>query len=312
MFDFYGKRKIFFSISVGLVVATFLFAAIFGVQLDIQFKGGSLMTYTYEDNVDFNVVEKEISTLMGKINVNVQHGESAASGVKTFTVSLAQKEGLSPDDQMKVNEKLAELFPNSKIEVLSVNNVDATIGGEFLKKSIIAVLVAAVIMIIYIGIRFRKIGGWSAGVMAVLALFHDVFMVFAIFVFFKIPLNDNFIAVILTILGYSLNDTIVIYDRIRENERNMSRKLPLAEIVNTSINQSLGRAFGTTFATTLAMVTVAVVAGLYGISSIITFAIPMIAGIVSGLYSSVCITGPLWVVWENKFPSKNNATREKK
>ena len=311
MFDFYGKRKIFFSISVGLIVATLLFAFIFGVQLDIQFKGGSLMTYTYDGDVNFGVVEKEVSALMGKINVNVQSGESTATGIKTFTVSLAQKEGLSPEQQMLVHEKLASLFPNANIEVISVNNVDATIGGEFLKKSIIAVIAAAIVMILYIGIRFRRIGGWSAGVMAVIALLHDVFMVFAIFVFFKIPLNDNFIAVILTILGYSINDTIVIYDRIRENERAMSRKLPLSEIVNTSINQSLGRAFGTTFATALAMITVAIVAGLYGITSIVTFAIPMLAGIISGLYSSVCITGPLWVVWENKFPSKNNQIRER-
>ncbi|MEG0754731.1 MAG: protein translocase subunit SecF, partial [Angelakisella sp.] len=182
-------------------------------------------------------------------------------------------------------------------------------GKEFFFKSIIAVTVASIIMILYIALRFRNIGGWSAGVMAVIALFHDILIVFAVFVFLRIPLNDNFIAVILTILGYSLNDTIIIYDRIRENEKLMSRKANLAEIVNLSVNQSLGRAFGTTFATVLSMVVVAVVAGLYGITSIITFAIPMIAGMVSGLYSSVFVTGPLWVLWESKFPSERNKQR---
>lgn len=308
MIDFCAKRKIFFSISAGLIALCFLFALVFGVQLDIQFRGGSLMTYAYQGEVDMNSVEDAVRSLTDA-NVSVQHGESAATGMTTFTISLAQSQGISAEKQLAITEKLEEMYPSAALEAISINNVDATIGREFLMKSIIAVLAAALIMILYIAYRFRNIGGWSAGVMSVIALLHDVLLVFAAFVFLRIPLNDNFIAVVLTILGYSLNDTIVIYDRIRENERLMSRKESLTVIVNTSINQSLARAFGTSFATIMAMVVVAVVAGLYGITSIITFAVPMIFGIVAGFYSSVFITGPLWVWWETKYPSQKNKGR---
>lgn len=308
MIDFYGKKKLFFSISIALITLCLMFAVFAGVELDIQFRGGSIMTYTHNGEVDVAAIEKEVQSMTGG-NVSVQHGESAATGMTTFTIALAQSQGIAPEKQMEISAKLAEMYPNQGLESVSVNNVDATIGKEFFAKSIIAVLVAAVVMILYIAFRFRNIGGWSAGVMAVVALFHDVLIVFAAFVFLRIPLNDNFIAVVLTILGYSLNDTIIIYDRIRENEKLMSKRAGLAEIVNLSINQSLGRAFGTTFATVLSMVVVAVVAGLYGITSIITFAVPMLAGMLSGFYSSVFVTGPLWVLWESKFPSKRNKQR---
>lgn len=308
MIDFYGKKKLFFSISIGLIALCLAFAIFFGVELDIQFRGGSIMTYTHSGEVDIATIEKEVQGLTGG-NVSVQHGESAATGMTTFTIALAQSQGITPEKQMEISAKLTELYPNQSLESVSVNNVDATIGKEFFAKSIIAVIVASLIMILYIAFRFRNIGGWSAGVMAVIALFHDVLIVFAAFVFLRIPLNDNFIAVVLTILGYSLNDTIIIYDRIRENEKLMSKRAGLAEIVNLSINQSLGRAFGTTFATVLSMVVVAVVAGLYGISSIITFAVPMLFGMLSGFYSSIFLTGPLWVMWETKFPSQRNKQR---
>lgn len=308
MIDFYGKRKLFFSISIGLISLCLVFAIFFGVELDIQFRGGSIMTYTHSGEVDTAAIEGEVQKLMGG-SVSVQHGQSAATGMTTFTIALAQSQGIAPEKQMEISAKLEAMYPNQGLEAVSVNNVDATIGKEFFAKSIIAVVVAALIMILYIAYRFRNIGGWSAGVMAVVALFHDILIVFAAFVFLRIPLNDNFIAVVLTILGYSLNDTIIIYDRIRENEKLMSRRAGLAEIVNLSINQSLSRAFGTTFATVLSMVVVAVVAGLYGISSIITFAVPMIAGMLSGFYSSVFVTGPLWVLWESKFPSERNKQR---
>ena len=308
MFDFYGKRKIFFSISIGLLVLALVSSIFFGVELDIQFRGGSIMSYAHTSDVNTADIEVAINELTAA-NVSVQSGENTATGVKSITISLAQSQGITADEQLEITNKLVEMYPEGGIESLSINNVDASIGQEFFIKSIIAVVIAAVIMILYIAFRFKNIGGWSAGVMAVIALFHDVLMVFAVFVFLKIPLNDNFIAVILTILGYSLNDTIIIYDRIRENEGLMSKKAGLVEIVNKSINQSLGRAFGTTFATVLSMIVVAVVAWSYGITSIITFAVPMIVGILSGLYSSVFVTGSLWVVWETKFPSAKNKDR---
>ena len=173
-------------------------------------------------------------------------------------------------------------------------------GREFVQKCAVAVALALLLMILYIALRFRVMDGWSAGVMAALVLLHDVIVVYATFVLCGFPINDSFIAVALTILGYSINATIVIYDRIRENRRLLGAKVSLSELVNLSINQSLGRTAGTSFSTILAMVVVAVMGWVYGLSSIVTFAFPLIMGLVSGLYSSVCLAGPLWVFWEER------------
>lgn len=118
------------------------------------------------------------------------------------------------------------------------DNVDPTMGKEFFTKCLVAVAFASLLMVVYIAFRFRKIGGWSAGAMCVVALVHDMIWVFAAFLFLRIPLNDNFIAAALTILGYSINNTIVIYDRVRENKRLLGGSTPLDELVNVSINQT--------------------------------------------------------------------------
>jgi preprotein translocase SecF subunit len=155
-------------------------------------------------------------------------------------------------------------------------------------------------MVFYIGVRFRKISGWSAGITAVIALTHDLIIVFAVFLLLRIPLNANFIAVCLTILGYSLNDTIVIYDRIRENRRIYGGAMPTEDLVSLSLNQSVFRTLMTTATTAAAMGVVSVVAYLYNVTSILSFSVPMIAGLLSGVYSSLCIAPLLWVVWQQK------------
>ena len=302
MINFIGNRKTYLKISGALILVTLLVALIFGVHLDIQFKGGSIITYSYEGTVsDAEIASASQVQLQNA--VSVQLGTNAGTGMKTFTITLAKEQGLDSQQQTALTAMLQEKYPDNHIEAVSINNVDATIGSGFFRKSMIAVLVAAVLMVVYIAVRFKNIGGWSAGVMSIVALLHDVFMVFAVFVLLRIPLNDNFIAVVLTILGYSINDTIVIYDRIRENTKLLGKKQTLPEIVNLSINQSLRRAAGTTISTLIALGVVGVVACYYSISSIITLVIPMIIGNLSGLYSSICLTGPLWVWWEEKHPS---------
>ncbi len=134
--------------------------------------------------------------------------------------------------------------------------------------------------------------------MAIVALIHDLTVVYGVFVLMRVPLNGNFIASLLTILGYSINDTVVIYDRVRENRRLYGNTMDFATLVNTSINQSLMRSIKTTVTTLLALGTVCVVSLVYGLDSIFTFAFPLIIGMISGVYSTVCIAGPLWVEWE--------------
>ena len=157
------------------------------------------------------------------------------------------------------------------------------------------------------GIRFRTIGGLSAGVMGVLALIHDCLIVFGVFVVLRIPINDSLIAVVLTILGYSINDTIVVFDRYRENYRLTGGKMPLPELVNLSINQTLSRTINTTMTTFTAITVVYVFATIYGIDSIRNFALPMMVGIISGAYSTIFIAGTLWVLWKTRKGSKTPA-----
>ncbi|MEG2404613.1 MAG: protein translocase subunit SecF, partial [Oscillospiraceae bacterium] len=186
------------------------------------------------------------------------------------------------------------------------------IGKEFFAKSIVAVVAASLLILLYIAFRFKKIGGWPAGSMAVVALVHDLIVIFGVFIIMRIPLNGNFIAALLTILGYSINDTVVIYDRIRENRQLMGDKMPFEELVNLSINQSLTRSINTTVSTVLALGCVCIVSGVFGLDSIFTFAFPLIIGMVSGVYSTVCIAGPLWVEWENYKLRKNPKQKSSK
>jgi len=300
-FDFVSKRKIFFIISACLIAATLLGSVIIGTELDIQFKGGSIVSYSYEGSLDLSAVTAEVQNAIGK-NVSLQENENFSTGTKGFTVSLSDAEGLAPEQQALINERLQELFPENNIEMLSLNNVAPTIGREFLVKSVYAVCLAAVMLIIFIWLRFRNIGGWSAGIVSIIALFHDIIIVFSVFVFAGIPINDNFIAVILTILGYSLNDTIIIYDRIRENKKLLgsNQKVPIEQLVNLSINQSFTRALNTTITTALALSVIAVMGLMNNMNTITTFAFPMIAGLICGVYSSVCVSGSLWVWWQKK------------
>lgn len=306
-YDFIGKRKVFFSISAALIAVAVVVTFVPGAKLDIQFKGGSIVSYSYAGDVDMAQFQRTFEEAVGG-SVTLQQGEDIITGTKSITLSLAQDQGISAEVQQRATEALQAAFPSADIAVTEVTNVDATIGREFFQKCLLAVLLAVVLMILYIAARFRVMDGWSAGVMAALVLLHDVIVVYAVFVIFGFAINDSFIAAALTILGYSINATIVIYDRIRENRKLLGAKKSLGELVNLSVNQSLGRAAGTSFSTILAMAVVALMGAVYGLTSIVVFAFPLIVGLVAGLYSSVCLAGSLWVYWrERKSDAKKKA-----
>jgi len=299
-FDFVGKRKIFYIISCALLAVALVFSFVFGVNLDIQFKGGTIATYSYEGELDTDAFAGTVTEVTG-INATARGSKNAVTDEPNVMITFASKEGLSADKQSEMTAKLQETYPDNKVEVVSINSVSPTMGKDFLLKSLVAVAFAAIFMILYIALRFRKIGGWSAGVFAVVALLHDVAMIFATFIIFRMNLDDNFIAVLLVILGYSVNDTIVIYDRIRENVNNHVGRMSednIKDIVNLSINQTLSRTINTTVCTLIAMVVVCVLAVINNTESIITFAFPLIIGLISGAYSSICLSGPLWVRWQ--------------
>ena len=298
--NFIGNRKKFYTFSCALIAVVLVFCGIFGVKMDVEFKGGSMITLAYEGDADLNDLKSTIGTELGKSNLTLQTG-SDISGNQTLTVTLPGSDTLTTEQLDNLLATLNEQYPDNNFVQNEVSNVDATIGKEFLVKSVVALVAACVLILLYVAYRFRKIGGLKAGSTAIVALLHDMFVVFGVFVLLRIPLNGNFIAALLTILGYSINDTVVIYDRIRENSALYGKKqMSLAELVNLSVNQSFARSLMTSITTCLALGVVCVVSVIYRLDSIYSFAFPLLFGMVSGVYSTICIATPLWVDWKNK------------
>ncbi len=296
-YDFVANRKKYFMVS-GIIIAIVLLATlIFGIDLDIEFRGGTILSYGYEGEIDTDAVVDAVETQID-FPVNVAKQQSLLSDLTTIEISFTASQGIDSDTQSNIDNVLATTFPDSNLERLQIESVNANIGFEFLLRCLAAVIFGSILMTIYIALRFKKISGWSAGVTAVIALIHDILIIFGFFVVFRFEIDESFIAVLLTILGYSINDTIVIYDRIRENEKYYNKTKPLNEIVNMSVNQSLARSINTTVSTVLAMLVVSIVAFLTGVTSILSFSIPMIVGLISGTYSSLFIATPLWVIWQ--------------
>ena len=298
--NFIGNRKKFYTFSCALIAVVLVFCGIFGVKMDVEFKGGSMITLAYEGDADLSDLKSTIGAELGKSNLTLQTG-SDISGNQTLTVTLPGSDTLTTEQLDNLLAALNEQYPDNNFVQNEVSNVDATIGKEFLLKSVVALVAACVLILLYVAYRFRKIGGLKAGSTAIVALLHDMFVVFGVFVLLRIPLNGNFIAALLTILGYSINDTVVIYDRIRENSALYGKKqMSLAELVNLSVNQSFARSLMTSITTCLAMGVVCVVSVIYRLDSIYSFAFPLLFGMVSGVYSTICIATPLWVDWKNK------------
>ncbi len=281
-------------------------AGIFGVSLDINFSGGTKISYSYTGDVKEADVEKAVKENIDK-SFTLTKSTSLAGDTQTFEIALVGKDAISAETQEKLTKNLQEKFKDNKISLYNSNSVSPTIAGAFFLKSLVAVLITAVLVVIYVGFRFRKIGGVSAALTALCALVFDILVTFVTCVVFRLQIDSNYIAVILTILGYSLNDTIVIYDRIRENER-LFRNLEIGELVNKSVNKVMIRNIVTTITTITAVVTIVVVAEFFGLTTLRTFAIPMAFGLISGSISSIFISGPLWVIWKRyKAKKKANA-----
>lgn len=299
-----SHRKLFYGISCGLIAVFAAVTVIVGLNVAIEFKGGTIITYTYEGNVATGDVEQLVADTIGE-NAIVTEGEDFSSGKQTLKLSFSSDEGISSDKQTQLTNAMNEKFADNSIEVLESTDVAASNGIEFFFKCLVAVVFALIITVIYIGFRFRKIGGLSAGCFAVLALIHDMCMVYGTFVLCRFDINANFMAVLLTILGYSINATIIVYDRIRENRKLHGRKYSIEELVDMSITQTLGRSIHTTVTTILAMTTVCIVCAIWGITSIMSFAFPLIIGMVAGVYSSNCIAPTLWVLWQKHKEKKH-------
>lgn len=297
-FDFFKNRYAFLLVSIILIVFGTVFGFINGVELDISFRGGSILQYSYDGELSPGEAEDVIQTALGQ-PVTAQVTEDFATSSTSLIVQVAGTESLTVEEQQLIRETLVNAFPDLNVEAEDIQTVDPFIGREMFIRGLLAILVASALIVAYVWIRFRTISGPSAGVFALFALLHDVTIAFLVFVVMRAALDDNVIAVVLSILGWSVNDTIVTYDRIRENARNHG-KLSIVDNVNLSVHQSLSRSVHTSVCAFIAVAIAYVFALLYGIESVREFSLPMMIGIIAGSVSSILMASQFWAQWKSK------------
>ena len=307
IFPFYEKRRVYYLISGAVAVLGIVMLLVNGVHFDIQFTGGSIVKYDIADAVPLDPEDagNVVSAVLDE-PLSAQVTTDYVTQNKKLILSMAGNEGISNEELASVTQALSAAYPDQSFTLSETNNVAPFFGKHFLQNGILALLLSAILIMLYVWFSFRKIHGLAAGSMALLALLHDLLVVFFVFVIFQIPIGDSFIAVALTILGYSINDTIVIYDRIRENRR-LDQKLPIHQLINKSISQSFTRSLNTNLAVFASVMMVFLFATGYGLDSIRSFALPMTIGTISGCYSTVCIAGPLLAMWEKRKAGEKNA-----
>ena len=297
--NFLSKRKAFFGISIAAILIGFVVMGInqsgMGMPLNysLDFVGGTSTTMTLNEDMSIEQIDAQIVPLIEEItgDGNVQTTKVAGSNqviIKTRTLNVEERKEFA--DVMVNNFGVAE-------DSITAETISATISSEMQTGAVKAIVVATILMLLYIWFRFKDI---RFGASAVAALVHDVLVVLAFYAIVKISVGNTFIACMLTIVGYSINATIVIFDRIRENLKEMRNKEELQDLVNRSISQTLSRSIFTSL-TTFFMVAALEV---FGVSSIREFALPLIAGIICGTYSSICLTGALWYVLRTKVGQK--------
>ena len=311
--DFNKAFKPFLIGFAAFMVVGILCSIIFGVNLSIDFKGGTRIAYSYSGEVKLSDVDKLVEKTIDR-PVNVTESSGLTENSKKLVITLAGNNALSNELQEKLDDTLTKEYKENKLAFSESNSVAGSVAGGFFARAMAAVILTGVLVLLYVGIRFRKIGGVSAALTAFAALFIDIFVAFFTAVIFRLQIDMTFLAVILTILGYSLNDTIVVYDRIREN-KGIYPNYTTAELVNESLNTVKVRTIVTTVTTFLAVVMIIIVAEIFGLSSLRPFAIPMAFGLISGCLSSLFISAPLWVMWKNNMDKKaaaKNRTNSKK
>lgn len=294
--DFSGKRKWIFLFTACVLLTGTILSSVNGMKLDTQFTGGVILKYTCSGKADTEKLREDVEAVLDR-PANIQITEDPASGQQKLAVTLAGNKGISPEEQQEVTKALNG-EEGQEYKLSETYAVEPYIGAKALKNSIIAIVLSALFIVIYIRIRFSAMSGLAAGITAVAALLHDILIVVFVFGVCRIPVNDAFVAVTLTIIGYSINDTIVLYDRIRENRKNSKKGETLAKLVDRSITETLGRSVNTAFTVVACVFIIFLFSVFYHIESIQVFSLPLLAGMISGCYSSVCIAGPLWVCWE--------------
>ncbi len=293
-FDFVKAFKVTSLISLVLVAAGVigLIGAVFGVHLfnyDVDFIGGTTLQYELHTEVTPEIT-KNIESIFQE--VTGKHASSVTKAGDSGTEVQIKSTELDSETRDQVFQAIKEAYelPEDDTPIKS-DYVSASVGSDLRKSAVTASAIAVVLILIYITIRFEL----RSGLAAVIALVHDLLVMLSVYVIFQIPFNMNFIAAALTILGYSVNATIIIFDRVRENKK-LYPKWEFSAVVNHSIQQTMARSINTTLTTLFAIIMLVI----FGVSTIRTFAIPVCVGILCGCYSSVFLSGPIWNWLVNK------------
>lgn len=307
--DFVGRRAVFFVLSLLLIGVGLISMVVNGVQgkkslnYSLEFLGGTSTTVTLDKDYTIEELDSKVvpvvSGVTGDNDIQIQKIDGTNQVIiKTRTLELDEREDL--------NSVFAENF-DSDMDAISSENISSTISGEMRSQSIIAVLVAAFFMLIYIWFRFKDLRFAGS---AIIALFHDVLVVLALYAVARLSVGSAFIACMLTVIGYSINDTIVVFDRIRENAGALRKRdeEALRKLGNDSITQTLSRSISTSITTAVMVLMLLIL----GVSTIREFALPLLAGVICGTYSSICLAVALWYVMKTKIVTDNNSGAKKK
>ncbi|SDL40161.1 protein translocase subunit SecF [Halarsenatibacter silvermanii] len=292
--DLMGKRKIWFVISAIIIAASLLFLLVNGLNLGLDFAGGTILEYSFEENV----TNEEVREALAPLEMNIAE-EAAMQDVteEEFQGVMIRTGELSPEEITSVNEAIEQEFAGT--EVLRTEMVGPTIGQELRTQALLALLVAAVGIVAYISFRFE----FKFAVVSLATLTHDVILTVGVFALLQREINTAFIAALLTIVGYSLNDTIVIFDRIRENMK-LYRRDSFIKQANRAVVETLPRSINTSMTTLVAILAIY----LFGGAAIQTFMLALFIGMAAGTYSSIFVASPLLVSWDLKSSSKSAST----
>ena len=303
-FDFVGKKAIFIAISVAIIAAGFITMGVFkaksgaGLNYSLEFLGGTSTTVDFNETYSLADLDAKVVPVIAD-TLGVSEGSIQTTTVDGSNQAIFKTRTLSLEERTTLNEMFENQF-SVKEESITSQSIGSTISGEMRSQSTIAVLVAVFCMLVYIWFRFKDIRFASS---AIIALVHDVLIVLALYAFARISVGSAFIACMLTVIGYSVNDTIVVFDRIRENH--MAVRTENAETLKALCNESLAQTLSRSISTSITTAIMVFMLLILGVSSIREFALPLLAGVIAGTYSSIFIATQLWYIFKLKFASKN-------
>jgi preprotein translocase SecF subunit len=282
--NFTHNYKKWFTISAAIILLGLILSLVNGVNVGIDFSGGTMMQFDLGEEVQINAVEDLIDEF--DLNPEIIH-----AGDENHEIIIRTKKSLSNEERVNIFNNFKDEYNLEDSAFLGAEQFGPSVGAEIQERALISILLAGLGMLAYISFRFQVLYGLSA----IVALIHDVLILLSVYAILRIPINSSFIAAVLTVVGYSINDTIVIFDRIRENVRKVKKK-SFMEIANISLNQTINRSINTSLTTLLVIGSLFVL----GTPAIKEFATPLLVGVLAGTYSSIFIAAPTWALIKEK------------